>query len=290
VSLIDPSDLRGTPRTLNGGDAPVGVVAGGGSFWVLDNKTRSVHRVDAKTGRSTVIALGATPSGIRFDGTAGQEAAWVILQDPPTVVRIDAATNAIISRIRLDIGASAIVVHEPTKSVWVTKCGGTLGQGAIERLDPATNAVAKTIPDKFCPVAAVATEDAIWIFHPEEVWRIDPVSNKRVARFPTPESKGGPVGLQWSAVAANGTVWAVSASGLLRIDPSTNTFTDVVRIPGNAEGIAYGGGFLWIVTSVSQLIQASSTDGSIIATLQLPSFVTAVSYGYDRVVVTISKA
>src|SRR5262249_44288860 len=121
-------------RIVTGGN-PCGVGEGGGSVWVSDAERGELLRIDPAT--NTVVGrtkLDATPCELRL--AAG--AIWVVTQSR-WLDRVDPATGDVIARIR--VGATTYDVAFAFGSIWVTNWQG----GTIQRVNPATNRVEKTI-------------------------------------------------------------------------------------------------------------------------------------------------
>ena len=94
--------------------------------------------------------------------------------------------------------------------------------------------------------------------------RIDPASGKITASVLT-----GGFG---QALAADGSLWVATGSGLLRLKPATLAVIGRVRLgqPGPGPGsLAVAGGALWLA-GAGQLIRVSLTTGAIIKVVRLP--------------------
>ncbi len=91
-------------------------------------------------------------------------------------------------------------------------------------------------------VDVVATVDTVWVSGFGAVSRIDPVTDRVVARITTPGVE------DFSSIATGGgSVWVTADKGVVyRIDPATNRVVATIQAGGNVGGIAVGGGLVWV--------------------------------------------
>ena len=91
-------------------------------------------------------------------------------------------------------------------------------------------------------VDVAATEDAVWVSGFGAVTRVDPATNRVVARIATPGVE------DFSSIAVGeGSVWVTANRGVVyRIDPATDCVIAAIDAGGNVGGIAAGGGLVWV--------------------------------------------
>jgi streptogramin lyase len=152
-------------------------------------------------------------------------------------------------------------------------------------VDPRNAAVTRVFQVGTAPAGVVAADGAVWVghYHGDEVWRIDPVTGRRIATIhagTAPIALAAGFGAVWSAdsqdgsisridpatdgvtsihvggaprfiAVGDGAVWAAGLSDqvLLRIDPTTNAVTRF-DIGVTAGGIAVGPGAVWVTDPV----------------------------------------
>jgi serine/threonine-protein kinase len=124
----------------------------------------------------------------------------------------------------------------------------------LVEIDPATNRVVSVTPVGHGPDSMAMTDDAIWVANHED---------RTVTRVALPSHEvrvigGAPVAYQLVS-GLNGDVWLSSFEEPLvtLIAPGGEVDSDVktlaagprrVRLPGSGEGLATGGGFLWVTS------------------------------------------
>jgi DNA-binding beta-propeller fold protein YncE len=169
----------------------------------------------------------------------------------------------------INVGRGAGVPAVDASTVWVplTKLG------SIARVDVAGKRVVATIklgaPPRFTGYldAAVLAGGSVWVARDvgDEVDRIDPETNKLVARIKVDSRPGG-------LAAGGGYVWAFHFLGpyLTRIDETTGdkrVFT-IDRAAGT--GIAVDGGAVWLLTAnPSSVIKIDPASGKVLARIPL---------------------
>lgn len=185
---------------------------------------------------TATIAVGQYPRAVEVLGGY----VWVTVDDPDSgfaLIRIDPRTNEVVDSLPLTWAADLAV---GAGDLWVITFEYDIGARLL-RVDPQTNSVLETIrldcitdgevPDCF-PGNLAADDSAVWITlssdpaNSGEVVRIDPATNRIVARIPI--DKGGPRDI----VMAGGSVWvnvlsyddgdAVPGGSLIRIDAEAN--------------------------------------------------------------------
>jgi streptogramin lyase len=185
---------------------------------------------------AVVRDVGSRPSGIAE--AAGS--IWVTSFNLRRITLIDVRTSRE-RRFHPLVGRHSMAILAARGAVWVA-----LGrERAVLRLDPRSGRITGRITTALVPVALASGRGGLWILtgaqgHPAEVLRYDAAGKRLLASVYLPN---GAV----SIAVGGGSVWAGEAPlpYLLRLDPSTGTFTRVDRLIGVAKTLAYGGGFLW---------------------------------------------
>jgi virginiamycin B lyase len=203
----------------------------------------------APTGATENLPNGVT-AAIATDGdvwglTAERGALWVQVDRPvDAVVRIDTETHEITDRV--EGGTNTAFDGE---SVWVAR-----GQEVV-RLDADSREIVATIPAAGSYIAV--GEGAAWVS--PGLTRIDPRTNKAVARIPIPtcaqskEVKAG-LGSVWVACRESGTV--------LRVDPRTNKVVATIPTDGGPHSIAFTAGAVWVTNVDGNTVSRISPDGN----------------------------
>ena len=150
--LID--DLGRGAKAKAVSPAGFAVVTGAGAAWVLDDKLRSLWRVDPRTDRVVKrIRLKFDPGGVAF----GRGRIWVTNNGGNAVVEIDPAADRIVRSIPVGDGPISVTVGEG--SVWAAN----YTDGTVSRIDPRTAKVIATIPVGPNPWRIAAGEGGVWV-------------------------------------------------------------------------------------------------------------------------------
>lgn len=161
-------------------------------LWAADHGV--VSRVDPVSGR--VTARVAVENWVAPGLASGLGSIWAL--GPNTVERIDPASAAVTATIPLTGntgpgGPAPTAITVGDGAVWVTNRllppanihGGFphVEAGTVSRIDPATNAVAATIPVGHFPVAVAVGAGAVWVANQfdRSLSKIDPRTNRVVA-------------------------------------------------------------------------------------------------------------
>ena len=214
----------------------------------------ALRRADASPGRRRLLAAGATAGAAVV--VAG--IAFVARDDPPSAA--------------------------PPAPVRVTP-------NSLVEIDPATNRVVSAVRVGGEPESIAATEDAMWVanFGDRTVARVD-LATRKV------QTVGGAPVAQHVVSGLNGDVWLssfeepfvtlIARRGRIPGGPYALAGAPLrVRVPGSTEGLAIGGGYLWVTSpadsggddTVSLIDLRSRRLMSSVPVGMLPAF---VSFGY----------
>ncbi|MDQ3607987.1 MAG: hypothetical protein M3459_03675 [Actinomycetota bacterium] len=255
VSALDPSTARPLGPPIEVGKGPFDVAVGEGAVWAVAGDG-TLWRIDPRTRRAERLeTLVRDPGGI----AAGGGSVWVTSSVPGSVSRIDPRTGRVVGKpVRTGRGAGDVVVG--AGSVWVANAAA----GTVSRLDAATGRPAgDPIRVGREQVLALAFgEGGVWVAKtdtpladPIDVLRLDPQSGEP-DRDPVRIPGGVPVRL----TAGAGAVWATDvgnllpgrpqrASAVIRIDPRTSAILgDPVPVGDNPTALAAGPGAVWLTS------------------------------------------
>ena len=187
----------------------------------------------------TTIVTGGGPDWM----ATGSGAMWIANISLKEVERIDAATNAITARIKVD-GVPCSGAAFGFSSVWIPLCENGKGT-SVARIDAATNRVAATLP--IAPANSeggiAVSRDSVWMATGDTTLsRIDPASDKVRQRVTVPPGSQNPV-------YADGVVWITSkASNLVTaVDAAHGHVVARVRVPGGPHFVGAGGSAIWTI-------------------------------------------
>jgi hypothetical protein len=225
----------------------------------------------------------ATGEAAQADVASGPSGIWVLNRQrtgSADLVRVDPATDEVVTRIDAGLGVSHMVVGEDG-SVWMFRAGRTVDRPELVRVDPATNRVADAIaiPAGTAPSGAnalLAAGGSVWVADQDNrLFRVDPASRR------VDEVRGGSESLGADHLAfADGWVWATRGLALYRIDPERGAVTGTFRepelqstMPGT--GLAGGPGGLWLLgvgDAGEQLSRIDPVTGRLLAVFRLGSW------------------
>ncbi|MCC6223770.1 MAG: hypothetical protein IT201_09825 [Thermoleophilia bacterium] len=190
----------------------------------------------------SVVSVGGFPNAV----AVGAGGVWVV-RDGRRLVRVDAATGAIVAKIGAgdELGSERPCgVAAARDAIWVTTASGNL-----VRINPKTNRFSRAIDlEEAACVAAGA--GSVWVTAPNAgtVTRIDPDTGEVAAVI---EVGGYPQGIAVGFRA----VWVASGNppggvngAVTRIDPRTNEAAAVIPVPDVPEYVAAGAGGVWVTT------------------------------------------
>ncbi len=224
------------------------LAVGEGAVWAPAPEAGTLERIDPQTGMVTdTFELG----GLTVRAAAGGGKVWVNSHRGGSVFEIDSVTGEVTS---IEIGptgpAGPQEVYYVDGDVWV----GVPNLGpSIVRIDPTTGEVVATIdvPGAGCHTMA-ATDRYMWLAggcfdspsQYDTVWKIDLRANQVASEF----QPGGTFS-QWGEIGyTDGSLWMLTTSGLLRIDPESDEVVvvsaDVVG-PGSISAEEHR---LWVLT------------------------------------------
>lgn len=254
----------------------LGVAAGDGAVWATDG-TATLTRVDpAGQGVAASIPV-ADADLVAVVGSS----VWVVGSNS-IATRIDAQTNAILSKVRVAQDPTGVATGDG--ALWVAGRSAT----AITRVDAVSGKVAARIPTPETARYVAVGAGAVWAASNESptIWRIDPRSNKVVASISLSDTPNG-----IAATAAG--VWVLGATNdrVVRINPRSNKVAGYTPIPKADGFIGYGGAItahttaVWVAT-LTHLLQLDPRSGHVLAAVAVgthpnhdPVGLTSVSSG-----------
>jgi hypothetical protein len=258
AALIAAGCSSGTPRASNSAssstapgvlatvqlpDLPGAAAPGFGSLWVSDYIHGSLIRVSGSTSLSLArIAIGnpaALQPGCQPDqedapagsliirrcdlpsGVAcGAGSVWVGRNDLQAVVRIDPATNRVVSTIPVGIRVFGIAASQD--AIWVT----SYEDNAAVRIDPRTNRVVARLTGLHGPSGILIAPDAVWLADNTGLLldKIDPRSNAIQAEV---QVGSGPYPMALAA----GSLWVRNEQDntFSRVDPKAARVTASIK-------------------------------------------------------------
>src|SRR5207247_2629295 len=153
-------------------------------------------------------------------------------------------------------------------SVWAASCAAEM----VTRIDAKTNRVVAQIHARIFNEGEdliAAGAGGVWVVTTDKfLSRIDPSSNRVVARVSVPEGSA-------SAVVGFGSVWVTSydSGTVARVDPARNKTNATIAVGGGPRFLASGAGSIWVLNqkdgTVSGIDPATAT---VVATINAQLF------------------
>jgi DNA-binding beta-propeller fold protein YncE len=247
---------------VSGLKKPYGVAVGAGSVWVTEYEQGYLVRIDPATGRVLArVRVGPHASHVLIqDGFA-----WALDDLGGAIVKVDLVSNRKVLEIALQPAFSLRVALGSNS--YSFRPGQQLGQ--LQRIDTATSALTATIPiDGFAAGVAVGG-GAVWVstilLEPISIFRVDPATNRIVARVDTGHPVSGPLAF------GDSVLWVANNDGYLtRIDARSNKVTGNFELgsPEWAAMLAVGKD-LWISAPLDNLLaKFDPATGAVASTIR----------------------
>ena len=144
------------------------------SVWIVSNSNDELVRIDTETSAITAKI------DLKFmdyrDIMASEDGVWVTSDKKGILARIDPETNQVVDEYEVEPNSALVVAG--FDSVWVANYN--YDYGTIQRLDPKTKQVIATINAGKNPMQLEAAEGAVWEYSFGEgaIYRIDPATNE----------------------------------------------------------------------------------------------------------------
>src|SRR6266540_3176601 len=257
------------PQQLLGGGVdftePIsGLVANRAALWVGHDTT--IERLDPRTLRvtatvelpasATLVTSGRLTPIRGLAASAAGDAIWVsVANSAAGLVRIDAASARVVATLPVvGVGPAAVSSSGSAAGVWVVCCGGEtfLGPSRLVRVDPVSNRVVAKVT---IPHGLSGTRGSVLVGH-DAVWVSDPASRTVVRIDPRSNRVAGrtEVGGSPLAATAEGTVLAASGGRVLGLGRRTVRSAQVEGLIGDyATALAVVGDTIWVAETNSLL-------------------------------------
>jgi streptogramin lyase len=217
------------------GKEAYGLAMNSDAVWAIAYQAGALSKVDPQTSTVTVnIPLAGAASVLAMD-----DVVWVAGYGGPTdsrLYRIDARTGHVAAMI--ETGELCCDLTSGGGSIWTVD-----PNGAVLRIDPATNQVVQHIPvtiDRNAHTNAVFAGEAVWVSSDTtKLFRIDPTSG-----VATQFDVGGGVPF----LADRGLVWGASPTALWAVDEKTGEVARQIPLTNSTEVMSLGLGYgsIWV--------------------------------------------
>jgi virginiamycin B lyase len=187
--------------------------------------------------------------------------AWVACKEQSRVIRISVRSGKRTKSVRLD--GPAIAVKKGYGAIWALESGGTL-----YRLNAKTGKIVRRIPLRVSAAYNIwIGGGSVWVADDRgaEVVRVAPATNRVAARIAVGD---GPASMAFAGESA----WVINHrdTTIDRIELATNRSTRLARLGGDApERMVWAAGSLWVTGRGTDLLQVSTSDGSVRRTIEI---------------------
>lgn len=193
---------------------------------------------------------------------------------PNSVALVDPRTN----RVRADIpvGQRPVAVTTGDGSVWVANADDQ----TLSRIDETTRKEVTRI--------GIGTDESDLAFGHGSIWvaggndgtltRVDASSNVIEARLSLGRGNGLVPKPVFAVATGAGAVWATRGDSVVRIDPTSNAVTKVIRVR-RPSGIAADNGAIWVTSTAARIFRFDARTGTRTATIVVPGRAIAPAVG-----------
>lgn len=229
--------------------------------WVSNSPKNTIHRLDPKTNTVvSTIEVGLHPcSGL----AAGFGSLWVPLCGDKTggkgLARVSLKDGKVEATLPFEVPESEGGLATGAGSVWVM----TDKNGALARIDPATNKAVAEIPVAPGSYTVAFADDTVWVTSTEKsvLTRVNARTNVVEETIPVgPRPRFLAVG--------EGSVWTINQGdgSISRVDIKTNKVVATIEagIPGNGGEIAVGDGSVWVTSFEFPLTRIDASTNKVV--------------------------
>ena len=177
----------------------------------------------------------------------------------------------------IHLGGQLSVVRADAAGVWVQR------DREVVRVDPRTNRVTARLPMSPSDSELGAVGDgSLWLTHIAQgtVTRVDPATGRTVASIGVPGGDNAPVSM--SMAVGPGAVWVdydLGGTGVVRIDPATNTVATAVKLAKTPAGLAASDRAVMVLTRESGVVyQIDPATNRVVASIPVCRESKAVAY------------
>jgi YVTN family beta-propeller protein len=217
VARVDPTTNQVT-ATIPVAARPAEITVTSDAVWLAHFQQSLVTRIDPPTNTKTEKQLtGAPLTGAAGDGST----VWLLVDSPQTLIHLASDGHEV---AHADVTPSGSIKRGFLFAWWLAVGEGGVwathpNQDVVTRTDPTTTAVTATVP--VAPGRLFGVEaggGSVWAVTDEALVRIDPATNRAVAKAPF--TRATPVGFTGVAV-GGGAVWATNydRGELYRLNP-----------------------------------------------------------------------
>ncbi|HEX2754448.1 MAG TPA: hypothetical protein VHM48_03235 [Candidatus Limnocylindrales bacterium] len=232
---------------------PITIATDGSSVWLF-TATGDLVRIDPQT-NAVAASVKLTPATDAYQSLAGnQTGLWVTDWDTNQLLRFEPRTLRSVTTI--DMGSQPKGVLVTGSAVWIANTRG----GSVQRIDPKTNKIAKTIPvgptGPSGPNWLAQGSGSIWVGIPNSgsVVRISETTNAIEATIAIP----GPASPCGGLAAGTTAIWITSCDGgnlVTQIDPATNAVVGTIDLGGRGYTFAMIADRPWISPTDGQIVR-----------------------------------
>lgn len=233
LTRIDPRTNR--RRKIHVGRHACWLATGANAIWIARYGSASVVRVDRRTLRRTTVDVGANAEDVAVAGGS----VWVSSFDEGALVKIDPGSRRVVETLR--VGGYPAGLGVAAGSLWV---GFGRGATSVARVDPSTGRVTRVPIGRPTPDQISTDGRSVWVSSVDTVSRVDPATNRVVARLRLGSTLGR------GTRAPDGALWLPNKeqNTLTRIDVRTNRVRSVLAAGPGSIAAAYGFGSVWVTS------------------------------------------
>lgn len=216
-------------------------VVAGGFIYIASCKSRSVYKVNTRTGKvEAIIPVNISDPSGEISLAYGAGSLWILSDSLGILSRIDSRTNSIIATIQVKPNSYCAVFGY--HSVWISN---SKVNGSVQRIDPRSNKVIETISVGPLPHFLAAGAHGIWTLNQQDgsISHINPLTNKLEATI-----YAGLAGTGGDIATGQEKAWVRSKNGtaLLSIDGRINKIKDRYFPLCGSGAVRVAGRYIWV--------------------------------------------
>jgi virginiamycin B lyase len=222
------------------------------AVWIANSAKQTLQRIDPSTNRKTDAPV--TIQSPCAGLTVAFGSVWSADCTSGVLYRVDAKTGQKLAQIPVTAATDEGLSAATSDAVFVPAQDSLHAKTFLAKIDPATNKVVARIPLPYGAAAAASGFGAVWVSNPTDgsVVRVDSAADRVTATIKTR------AGSRFLA-AGEGAVWVLNQSdgSVSKIDPSSAKVVATIpaNVPGEGGCIATGLGSVWVTMPATPLLR-----------------------------------
>jgi DNA-binding SARP family transcriptional activator/streptogramin lyase len=263
------------------------IAAGEDSVWLVDQKDKTLTRIDPETNAIFTPAQRLPAAGIPVDLAAGEGAVWIALNEGRalSVIEVDPDSYELRKRIELErrnarfpLALDTVNFAVGDGAVWALEGG----RGELNRIDPATGENTLFSHDADGSSSIEVGSDAVWLGGKDGVKKIDLLTGVLIDDTSPEDVESS----RTTSIAVGNDVWFVGESSdrLWRIRPVSVSIQNSIPIGQSPTAVAVdAGGAVWVASSAKPSLSRLEPATEAVKQVELGTTSGGVVYAFGRI-------